>query len=142
MRTTAVPSIPRPAPFRLPWVVKFALCGAVAAAAVYRTQQKRRMNFAGASVLISGGSRGLGLELARVFADEGANLVLLARDEDALTRTTEELRMRGTRVLAQVCDIRDPHQVRRSLATIFDQVGSIDVLVNNAGTIQVGPLEN
>jgi short-subunit dehydrogenase len=142
MRTTAVPSALRRAPSSLPWVVKFALGGAVAAAAVYRTQQRRRMNFAGATVLISGGSRGLGLELARAFAEEGANLVLLARDEDALTRTTEELRALGARVLPQVCDIRDPHQVRRSLATIFDEVRDIDVLVNNAGTIQVGPLEN
>lgn len=142
MKTTAVPRAPRRARSNLPWVVKLTLAGAVAATAVYRTQQRRRMNFNGATVLISGGSRGLGLELARAFAEEGANLVLLARDEDALMRTTEELRARGTRVLPQVCDIRDPHQVRRSLATIFDEVRDIDVLVNNAGTIQVGPLEN
>ena len=142
MHNVAIKNAPTRSSSALPWVIKLALGGAVAAAAYYSTQQRRRMSFAGTTVLISGGSRGLGLELARVFADEGAHLVLLARDEDALRRTTEELRARGARVLPQVCDIRDPHQVRRSLATIFDEVHQIDVLVNNAGTIQVGPLEN
>jgi len=142
MKTAAIENAPTRSSSALPWVIKLALGGAVAAAAYYSTQQRRRISFAGATVLISGGSRGLGLELARVFADEGAHLVLLARDQDALLRTAEELRGRGARVVTQVCDIRDPRQVRQSLATILDEVRHIDVLVNNAGAIQVGPLEN
>ena len=61
----------------LPLVAKLGLIGALGAAAIYAARQRRRMDFAGKTVLISGASRGLGLELARAFADEGADLVLL-----------------------------------------------------------------
>ena len=57
----------------LPLVAKLGLIGALGAAAIYAARQRRRMDFAGKTVLISGASRGLGLELARAFADEGAD---------------------------------------------------------------------
>ena len=126
----------------LPLVAKLGLIGALGAAAIYAARQRRRMDFAGKTVLISGASRGLGLELARAFADEGADLVLLARDPNKLMHTAEELRGRGTKVLAHVCDVRDQRQVHDSVATILSETRRVDVLINNAGTIQVGPVEN
>ena len=68
--------------------------------------------------------------------------MLLARDPNKLMHTAEELRGRGTKVLALVCDVRDQRQVHDSVATILRETRRVDVLINNAGTIQVGPVEN
>src|SRR5687768_7583886 len=111
-----------------------AIAGAFAAYALL-TRARRRIDFRGKTVMISGGSRGLGLELARVFASEGANLILLARNENNLKRAEAELRESGVRVMTVVCDVTDLEQVERATKAS----GAIDVLVNNAGTIQVGP---
>jgi short-subunit dehydrogenase len=116
--------------------------GAAAATAVLVARARRRIDFAGKIVVISGASRGLGLELARVYGAEGANLVLLARDERNLAQSADELRRRGVRVTTVVCDVGEHRQVRDAVASIIADAGRIDVLVNNAGTIQVGPVEN
>jgi short-subunit dehydrogenase len=128
----------------IPFAIKFALIGSAAAAtAVYVARERRRMDFAGKTVVISGASRGLGLELARGFADEGAALVLLARDEMELARAAKELRRYyGAQVTPLACDVTQHQQVREAVAKIMATAGKIDVLVNNAGTIQVGPVEN
>jgi short-subunit dehydrogenase len=126
-----------------PFLVKLAVIGtAVAAGAVYIARERRRMDFAGKTVVISGASRGLGLELARVFADEGADLVLLARDEADLAYASAELRRYGTNVTPLTCDVTRQQDVREVISKVFAGAGKIDVLVNNAGTIQVGPVEN
>lgn len=125
------------------FLVKFALIGSgVAAAAAYVARERRRMDFDGKTVVISGASRGLGLELARGFADEGADLVLLARDQVDLAHAAKELRRYGTNVTALACDVTQQQQVRDVISKVFASAGKIDVLVNNAGTIQVGPVEN
>lgn len=101
----------------------------------------RAIDFADRTVLITGGSRGLGLELARQFANRGARLILLARDAGELARASGELaNAKGIMTLA--CDLRDPKAIGASLERIRAQNDAIDVLVNNAGVIQVGPLEN
>ena len=74
-------------------------------------RQQRRMNFRGASVVITGGSRGLGLEMSRLFAREGARLTLLARDREELERARKELIALGGYVMIQECDIGDPDQI-------------------------------
>ena len=121
---------------------KLALFGTAVAAIAYTVREKRRLDFTGKTVVISGASRGLGLELARGFADEGANIVLLARDEQRLKENSAELERRGVRASALACDVSREEQVRSAVASIIRNCGTIDVLVNNAGTIQVGPSEH
>lgn len=93
------------------------------------------------TVLITGGSRGLGLVMAREFAREGARLVLCARDEQELEQARLDLEKFGAEVMTARCDVTNRHDVMAMVANIYTQLGSIDVLVNNAGVIQVGPLE-
>jgi NAD(P)-dependent dehydrogenase (short-subunit alcohol dehydrogenase family) len=99
-------------------------------------------SFAGKSVLITGGSRGLGLAIARRIALEGGRLALFARDEDELARACAELRALGAEALPLPCDLLDRGQSLGAIETVVDRFGTIDVLINNAGIIEVGPLEN
>jgi NAD(P)-dependent dehydrogenase (short-subunit alcohol dehydrogenase family) len=100
-----------------------------------------RLSFENRVVLITGGSRGLGLALARQFAREGASLALLARDRAELDRACDDLRQHGaTAVLPIPCDVRKESQVQEAIAMAVSLWGKIDVLVNNAGIITVGPL--
>lgn len=95
------------------------------------------------TALVTGGSRGLGLLIARELAAHGARVTVCARDEDELARAAESiLDATGRRVAAYVCDLSDPDQVDRLVQVLRDDVGGIDVLVNNAGIISVAPLES
>jgi NAD(P)-dependent dehydrogenase (short-subunit alcohol dehydrogenase family) len=102
---------------------------------------RRAYDVQGKTVLITGGSRGLGLVLARRFADAGANVAVCARDPRELERARADLAARGARVLAFPCDVTDRAQVRELVEVVTRHFGRVDVLVNNAGVIQVGPLE-
>ena len=93
------------------------------------------------TVLITGGSRGLGLVMAREFAREGSRLVLCARDEQELEQARLDVERFGTEVIVARCDVTNRHDVMAMVADVHTRFGSIDVLVNNAGVIQVGPLE-
>lgn len=105
-------------------------------------REKHRISFRGRTVVISGGSRGLGLVLARRFADEGARLVLLARTADDLDRARDELVLRGADVLTIPCDIREREAVDAAVAQAAGRFGRLDVLVHVAGVIEVGPAEH
>jgi NAD(P)-dependent dehydrogenase (short-subunit alcohol dehydrogenase family) len=109
------------------------------------TQAWRRahsIDFRGKSVVIVGGSRGFGLVIARQLADEGARLALVARDADELGRARRDIDDRGHSALAVVCDVREQLQVEEAVARIAAERGGIDILINDAGIIQVGPLEH
>jgi NAD(P)-dependent dehydrogenase (short-subunit alcohol dehydrogenase family) len=110
--------------------------------ALWRRVQREINAFEGASVVITGGARGLGLELARRFAEEGARLTLVARDHIELHHAAQELSEAGADVLVHACDVRDPDRVKEAVRNIYEARGQIDVLVNNAGIIQVGPMEH
>jgi len=113
----------------------------VGLAARWAVRRSRAFGFRNRVVLITGGSRGLGLELARTFAEEGARLVICARDEAELQAAEADLKSRGANVLAIQCDVTVRAQVDEMIRSIVGHFGSIDVLVNNAGIIQVGPME-
>src|ERR1051325_6430897 len=95
----------------------------------------------GKTVLITGGSRGLGLVMAREFAREGARLVLCARDEAELQQAQDDLETLGAEVMTVPCDITDKQSVTQMIERVSSRFGGVDVLVNNAGIIQVGPIE-
>jgi short-subunit dehydrogenase len=101
----------------------------------------RRYDFQNRLVIITGGSRGLGLVLARQLADEGAALVLCARDDEELALAADELRQRSSFVATYACDLSQPDEIATLFARIRREVGSVDVLINNAGIISVGPVE-
>lgn len=94
----------------------------------------------GKVVLITGGSRGLGIALAREFARRDCRLVLCARDADELASAREELAANGIDLLTVQCDVTDRNDTDRMISAAMRHFGRIDVLVNNAGVIQVGPL--
>jgi NAD(P)-dependent dehydrogenase (short-subunit alcohol dehydrogenase family) len=119
-----------------------AATGVAAAFAARRIARSRRgVDFSGRVVVITGGSRGLGLVLARHFAAEGARLCLLARDEAELARAAQQFPP-GLDVMPVRCDVRRRADVRAAVDLILERWGVIDILVNNAGVIQVGPLEH
>jgi short-subunit dehydrogenase len=99
------------------------------------------MSLRGRVVLITGGSRGLGLVLARELIKEGASIAICARDRSELERAFNELASRGGDILAVPCDVTDGTKVERLIATVEEHFGRIDVLINNAGMISVGPQE-
>ena len=113
---------------------------ALAGRALYR--RMNRLNLAGRTVLITGSSRGLGLVLARQFAAEGANLILCGRNKDKLLQAGKELFEKGANVSCVTCDVTQPEQVQDMVTQIEQHFSSIDVVVNNAGIIQVGPMES
>lgn len=105
-------------------------------------QQSRYESLDNKTVLITGGSRGLGLILAREFATRGARVAICARDEDDLRRVREEFASRGDHFFSAQCDVSVNDQVQTMLSSVEKALGPIDVLVNNAGTMLVGPLEH
>lgn len=121
------------------WWLAAAGVGFAAYAAVKAARQK--YNFAGRTVLITGGARGLGLVIARMLADRGARIAICSRTADELDRAERELEQIGADVFAQVCDIRDKAAVEEFTKSVIDRFGRLDVVINNAGVIQVGPLE-
>lgn len=98
-------------------------------------------SLAGRTVLVTGGSRGLGLVLAREAAADGARVAICGRDGDALERARQELRRVGAGVLTIECDVTDAAAVHRMVEEVARRLGPVDMLITNAGVIEVGPVE-
>jgi NAD(P)-dependent dehydrogenase (short-subunit alcohol dehydrogenase family) len=97
------------------------------------------LGLGGATVVINGGSKGMGRAAAEVMAAEGARIALLARTAAALADTASSLRGLGSpEVLDIPCDLTDRAQVDAAFTTIGEQWGSVNVLVNAAGPVDVG----
>ena len=123
------------------------LTGIVAAAAVYTLKARPEKRRPGQIVLITGGSRGLGLALAQRYGRSGAKLVLAARDLEELVAARHTLLDCGAvesadDVLLIPADLTDASQAAMLIDHAVGHFGRIDVLINNAGIIEVGPVEN
>lgn len=93
------------------------------------------------TVLLTGGSRGLGICLARQLLKHDAKLAICARNADDLERARQQLDGHGAKVLAVSCDLRRQQEVEELVRRTRTELGPIDVLINNAGTIGVGPAQ-
>jgi len=110
----------------------------VAATKAFFTRQNA-FSLRGRVVLITGSSRGLGFALAEECAMQGARVIICARQPEPLEYARRKLAARGADVLALPCDIQDRKQVQRLVEQSLAHFGNIDVLMNNAGIILVGP---
>jgi len=116
-----------------------ALVAAGVGTALWR--KSRAMDLRNKVVLITGGSKGLGIAMARKFAEEGARLTLCARSAEELDRARNDLSSITMDVHTEQCDVGDRDQVEQLVEDTLRREGRIDVLVNNAGVIHVGPVE-
>jgi len=94
---------------------------------------KELFDLSGRVAIVTGGSRGLGEEIAEGLAEAGAALVLCARRDQWLRPTLDRFQSRGFRVEGMTCDVSVPEQVQAVVAQSMAKFGSIDILVNNAG---------
>jgi short-subunit dehydrogenase len=123
-----------------------AMLAAATTARVVRRLQKEKEWAKNKVVVITGGSRGLGLALAEIFWKHGARLVLAARDEQELQKAKNHLLARTSgmdsdSVLTVACDLRLPEDPEKLIERAVHVFGSIDVLINSAGVIYVGPVD-
>lgn len=122
--------------------IALALGGAALAGWGIARALEPRFSFEGKVCLITGGSRGLGLVLARLVCAEGGRVALLARDVEELRHAHDELSGSGCDVAVVPCDLLDRAQIEEAVRTVIRHFGGVDVLINNAGIIEVGPLEH
>jgi gluconate 5-dehydrogenase len=90
-------------------------------------------DLSGRVAIVTGGSRGLGREMAEGFAEAGASLMLCARREEWLTPTITEMREQGINVEGVLCDVSRPEDVQRVVDRTIEVYGKVDILLNNAG---------
>ena len=95
----------------------------------------------GKTVIITGAGTGIGKGIARAFADEGATLVAASRNKESLDIAAEEFRANGTTVVVEPTDVTDEEQVMTLFERTVEKFGGLDVLVNNSGVLDGGPLD-
>lgn len=123
------------------------ILGAAVTATAVLVEQHRRRAMLGKVVVITGGSRGLGLRIAEVFGGNGAHLVLAARNAEELGDALAKLHERGAirnsgTALTVACDVTKPEDCERLIQEAIDRYGRVDVLINCAGIIDVAPFQD
>lgn len=102
---------------------------------------KELFDLTGRLAMITGGSIGLGRQMAEGLAEMGATVVLCARKKERCEQTAAEFRERGMKSFALGCDVKDPASIQEAVDATMAQFGRIDVLINNAGTSWGAPVE-
>jgi len=102
---------------------------------------KDLFNLTGRVAIVTGGSIGLGRQIAQGLAEIGANLVLCARKKERCQQAAQDLQQLGVQTLALGCDVKDPADIQRVVDAALSDFGKIDVLVNNAGISWGAPVE-
>jgi NAD(P)-dependent dehydrogenase (short-subunit alcohol dehydrogenase family) len=103
---------------------------------------KELFDLSGRVALVTGGSRGLGLEIATGLGEAGAKVAITARREKWLTPAQQQLSATGITALALICDVSNPDDVTEAVAATLRTFGRVDVLINNAGTAWGAPAES
>src|ERR1700751_608186 len=102
---------------------------------------KQLFDLSGRAAIVTGGSIGLGRQMAQGLAEMGANVVLCARKKERCEAAAEELRSLGVKSIALGCDVKDPASVKAVVDATVAEFGRIDILINNAGTSWGAPVE-
>jgi NAD(P)-dependent dehydrogenase (short-subunit alcohol dehydrogenase family) len=101
------------------------------------------LQVAGKRAVITGGSRGIGLAVARALVAEGADVALVARDQSTLRSAAAGLAgLRGGRVVTAVCDTGDDEAVTAMAASVRSELGGVEILVNSAARVNTGPMSD
>jgi NAD(P)-dependent dehydrogenase (short-subunit alcohol dehydrogenase family) len=110
-------------------------------AATMLLRQRTPISLRGRTAFVTGGSRGLGLLIAHELLRRGAKIAIAACDADELARAEKQLRSDGGDVFTAEADLTMREEAEAAIRKVEQQFGPVDVLVNNAGTISVGPIE-
>ena len=102
---------------------------------------KKLFDLSGRVAIVSGGSIGLGRQMAEGLAEMGASLVLCARKKERCEQAAEELKKLGVETLAMACDVKNLEQIRGVVEGTMSRFGRVDILINNAGTVWGAPVE-
>jgi len=95
----------------------------------------------GRVAVVTGASSGLGVQMAKAFARQGADMVILARRLEKLEKVADEIRGLGVKCLPIRCDVTNTEDVKKAAEIVEKEFGKVDILVNNAGSGHVGPTE-
>jgi NAD(P)-dependent dehydrogenase (short-subunit alcohol dehydrogenase family) len=102
---------------------------------------KQLFDLTGRVAIVTGGSIGLGRQMAEGLAEMGANLVLCARKKERCQQAAEDLQKLGVKTLALACDVKTPADIQQVVDATMAHFGRIDILINNAGTSWGAPVE-
>ncbi len=109
--------------------------------AIVRVNVKQLFDLTGRVAIVSGGSMGLGLQMAEGLAEMGANLALCARNKERCEEAAGALRSHGVETLALECDVKDKASIEQVVDKTLAKFGRVDILINNAGVSWGAPVE-